>query len=151
MELTVLAQRLMDHLGALPEVKACQLYGSLSTGTWDVYSDIDVEANVSGTDNSVFLTRLPDLVSPVFPVVFFDYAPSLAPDKYVITLALDETNPFRMADIACTATPHCPTLGRQELSALNHSQDHLMKLLSANLKHTLRGADCQRDIAKMYA
>jgi len=150
MELTLLAQRLCDFLAEQPEVKGCRLYGSLSTGTWDQYSDIDIEIDVSGTDNSLFLTHLPERISKAFPLVFFDYAPSLAPEKYVVTLAVDETNPFRMADIACTATPHCPTLNRQALSALNSPQDHLLKLFSANLKHYLRGADCRREIEKMY-
>ena len=43
MELTSFAQRLCDFLSHQPEIKSCRLYGSLSTGSWDRYSDIDIE------------------------------------------------------------------------------------------------------------
>lgn len=45
----------------LPKVKNCRIYGSLSSGKQDEFSDMDVEIDVSGIDNGVFLTRLPEL------------------------------------------------------------------------------------------
>lgn len=148
--LHALADELCSHLKTLPEVKSSALYGSLTTDHWDCYSDIDVEIDASGADNGALLLRLPELLSHRFPVVFFDYAPSLAPEKYVVTLAIDASNPFRMADITCAAIPHHPSVSAQMLRERNDPLNHMLKLFSANVKHYLRGADCRGDIERMY-
>ncbi|MBR6791437.1 MAG: nucleotidyltransferase domain-containing protein [Oscillospiraceae bacterium] len=144
------AEELIGELSSLPGVKNCRLYGSLSTGTWDQYSDIDIQLDVSGCDNGQFILELPKLLSERYGLVFYDYAPSLAPGKYVVSLALDGAHPFRMVDIGCTAEPHCPSVSREELSGLNNRYDHLLKLFIANLKHHIRKADCHADILRMY-
>lgn len=114
------------------------------------YSDIDIEIDVSGTDNSRFVTKIPGLLSQKYDVIFYDYAPSLAPEKYLVSVALNDENPFMLVDIACTAVPHCTNVSKQELAALNHPYDHTLKLFTANLKHYLRGDVCCCDIQKMY-
>ena len=114
------------------------------------YSDIDIEIDVSGTDNSRFVTKIPGLLSRKYDVIFYDYAPSLAPEKYLVSVALNDENPFMLVDIACTAVPHCTNVSKQELAALNHPYDHTLKLFTANLKHYLRGDVCCCDIQKMY-
>lgn len=149
--ITVFAEEVCSFLKELPEVKSCNLYGSLIKGTFDEYSDIDIEIDVSGVDNSVFVTKIPELLSLKYDVVFYDYAPSLAPDKYIVSVAFNKENPFMMVDIACVAIPHCSTVSRHQLSALNNKYDHTLKLFTANLKHYLRSADCYDDIYKMYS
>lgn len=54
-------------------------------------------------------------------------------------------------DISCIATPHCTSVSKQDLNALNNKYDHTLKLFVANLKHFLRGCDCYDDIYKMYS
>ena len=147
----VFANEVCDFLRSLSEIQDCHLYGSVQNGTCDEYSDIDIEIDVSGVDNGAFATRLPDILSAKFDVIFFDYAPSLAPEKYVISVALNTENPFRMVDICCAANPHCSTVTRQSLASLNNQYDHTLKLFVANLKHFLRGTDCYTDILKMYS
>ena len=144
------AEEVCAFLRGLPEVKDCALYGSLQHGSSDEYSDVDVQIDVSGTDNGAFLIKLPQILSERFSVIFYDYAPSLAPDKYVVSVAMDPEHPFRLVDIACLATPHHTNISRADLIALNNSYDHILKLFSANLKHFLRGMDCRKDIEKMY-
>lgn len=144
------ANEVCDFLRSLPEVKSCGLYGSVSTDTYDEYSDIDIEIDVSGVDNGLFATRIPDILSEKFDMVFYDFAPSLAPDKYVVSLAFNTDNPFMMVDVACTANPHCDTVSKQQLSSLNNLYDHTLKVFVANLKHFLRGVDCYDDISRMY-
>jgi len=146
----VFAKEVCAFLKSLSEVKSCAVYGSLCNGTYDEYSDIDIEIDVSGVDNGVFATKLPDILSENFEVIFFDYAPSLAPEKYVISVAINTENPFRMVDICCVAKPHCSTVTRQDLASLNNQYDHTLKLFVANLKHFLRESDCYADILKMY-
>lgn len=147
------ADAICGVLRSLPEVKGCRLYGSISRGSQDRYSDIDVEIDVSGVDNGVYLTRLPILLSEWFEVIYTDFAPSLAPGKYIVSAALSRTNPFLLLDIACMAEPHCTTVGKSELSALNDPYTHMMKLFSANVKHYLRaqgGEERVRSVQKMY-
>lgn len=145
------ANEICAFLKCLPEVRSCKLYGSVSRGSFDGYSDIDIEIDVSGVDNGEFAMELPRILVEKYPVVFSDFAPSLAPDKYVLSVAMNEKNPFMVVDICCAAVPHCSTVTRQELAARNNRYDHTLKLFVANLKHFLREADCYSDILKMYS
>ncbi|MBQ7101481.1 MAG: nucleotidyltransferase domain-containing protein [Clostridia bacterium] len=144
------AQEVCYFLHNLPEVKSCGLYGSVSTDSYDEYSDIDIEIDVSGVDNGWFATQIPRILLKKFDVIFYDFAPSLAPNKYVVSLAMNNENPFMMVDVACTATPYCDTVSKQQLSSLNNLYDHTLKVFVANLKHFLRGVDCYDDISRMY-
>lgn len=150
MLITKFAEMICSFLKEFPEVKSCKLYGSLCNESFDEYSDIDIEIDVTGTDNSQFVTKIPEMLSKKFPVIFYDYAPSLVPEKYVVSVAIDERNPFMLIDIACTANPHCLSISKQYIGELNNKYDHTLKLFSANLKHYLRGTDCYNDIEKMY-
>lgn len=148
--IVALAEELCNFLSALPEVKRCELYGSLSRGNYDLYSDIDIMVDVSGTDNSRFVTRLPQIFAQRYNVIFYDYAASLAPDLYVVTLAVDGDNPFRVVDINCTATPHCPGLSQAQVAALCSPYAHALKMLSVYLKQLLRGQDAHGGIVNLY-
>ncbi len=144
------AEELMALFGELPGVKKCTLYGSLAGGGSDALSDIDIKVDVSGMDNGRFLLRLADELRKKGLAVFYeDYAPSLAPEKYVVSLALDENDPFLVVDLCCTAQPHCMTVGRSELRKKNDPVSHTLKLWTADLKHFVRGADCRGDILRM--
>lgn len=143
------AQRLMDLLCELPMVKECRLYGSLVNGTADDFSDIDIEVDVSGYDNGRFLLEVAEWVSARMPVSFSDYAPSLAPEQYVLSLALDERHPFLCADLRCVALPHHADVSGQMLKAKNQPTTHLLKLWVANTKHWARGKDCRQDVLRM--
>ena len=144
------AENICDYLKTLPQVKRCALSGSLCRGNFDKYSDIDIEIDVSGTDNGQFVMEIPDLLSNKFQVIYYDYAAGLAPDKYVVSIAIDEDNPFMLADICCCAAPHCTSVSKQDLNRINNKFDHILKLFTINLKHYIRGADCCKDIQKMY-
>jgi len=144
------AKEICEFLMQIPEVKSCSIYGSLSKGTFDEYSDVDIEIDVSGTDNGMFIKKLPELIAKEYDLIFYDYAPSLAPQKYILSVAMNTENPFMVVDITCTANPHCTAVSKKELSELNNRYDHTLKLFVANLKHYLRGIDCYDDIEKMY-
>jgi len=141
------ATEIMRFLDTLPQVKSCDLYGSLSGGKADKYSDIDIKVDVSGIDSGAFMKTLPELVAKNFPVIWHDFAPSLAPLQYVVSIAIDENNPFCVVDFKCTATPHIETIQKSDLE--NDIFFHLIKLWVANCKHYIRGADCTGDIQKM--
>ncbi len=92
------ANEICAFLQSIPEVKSCKQYGSLAEGTFDEYSDIDIEIDVSGEDNGIFLTRLPALFAKKYDIVFCDYAPSLAPEKYIVTIATNLKHYLRGAE-----------------------------------------------------
>ena len=143
------AEWLVETLNQLPEVQQCSLYGSLVTNTADALSDIDLEIDVAGTDDAAFVLSLPDRLKEKIPVCYVDYAPSLAPERYVISLALDETNPFLIADLCCHSQPHSEALTKEELRKRNTPYTHTLKLWTANLKHYARGMDCTQEIERM--
>ena len=144
------AEQLCKYLSGINEINRCRIYGSIADNSYDEYSDMDIEIDVSGTDNSIFVTKIPEIMSEKYNVVFFDYAPSMAPEKYIVSAAVSSDHPFLIADICCLATPHCTTLSKEDLSALNNRYDHILKLFTANLKHYIRGAECQDDMKKMF-
>jgi len=143
------AEWLIDILNQFPEVETCRLYGSLVKNTADALSDIDLEMDVVGMDDAAFVLTLPDRLKEKIPVFYADYAPSLAPERYVVSLALDETNPFLIADLCCHSSPHSNALTRDELRKRNDPYTHMLKLWTANLKHHARKADCREDILRM--
>lgn len=145
------AALLMETLHQIPGVKRCTLYGSLAENRDDRLSDIDIEVDVSGLDNGVFVLNLPELLKEKLQICYVDYAPSLAPEQYVVSLALDAQNPFLIADIRCSADPHSKSISRNELSSRNNPYTHILKLWTANLKHYARGNDCAGDIRRMAA
>lgn len=143
------AKELMDSLSAMPEVCGCTLYGSLARGGGDALSDIDIEIDVSGSDNGIFMLGLAGRLAQTMPVYYADYAPSFVPEKYIVSVALDENDPFLVADLCCSAVPHCETVTRSQVKVLNAPVAHTVKLWTANLKHFARGGDCRGDILRM--
>ena len=148
MDAITLAQELKDLFGQRPEVRSVSLYGSIVKGKADSYSDIDIKLDVSGYDNGRFLLGVPKLLSEKYRVLFSDYAPSLAPEQYVVSCALSEENPFLIVDVNCAAEPHVASVAKADLK--NDPVIHVLKLWVANMKHFIRGQECYRDICKMH-
>lgn len=143
------AREIMKILDDLPEVRSCTLYGSLATGKHDDFSDIDIEIDVSGCDNGQFMLSLVDRLHGRLPVYYSDFAPSLIPERYIVSVSIDEQNPFLVVDLCCAATPHCTTVTPRQARDRNEDFSHMLKLWTANLKHHVRGADCHGDILRM--
>ena len=112
-------------------------------------SDIDIEIDVSGYDNGQFMMELAELLKNKFDIYYADYAPSLIPDKYIVSVAIDKENPFLIVDLCCCAEPHCTTVTKQQIMKKNDRYSHMLKLWTANLKHYVRGNDCYNDIVRM--
>ena len=148
MDAITLAQELKDLFGQRPEVKSVSLYGSIVKGTADSYSDIDIKLDVSGYDNGKFLLGVSAMLEEKYPVLYSDFAPSLAPEQYVISCAMSEENPFLIVDVNCAAEPHVASVAKSDLK--NDPVVHVLKLWVANMKHFIRGQECYRDICKMH-
>ena len=144
-----IANDIIDFLNEISSVKKCSIYGSLLTDTQDELSDIDIEVDVSGYDNGEFMLKLVELLKEKFCIYYSDYAPSLIPDKYVVSIAIDKDNPFLLVDLCCIAEPHCTTVTKQQVLKKNTKYTHILKLWTANLKHYARGNECYDDIIRM--
>lgn len=143
------ADEILSILCQIPGVKTCALYGSLAERKADDLSDIDIQIDVSGMDNGKFMLNLVELLKAHFEICYSDYAPSLVPEKYIVSIAVNRDNPFEIVDLWCTAQPHCTTVTRQQVMARNELYPHILKLWTANLKHYARGNDCYDDILRM--
>lgn len=144
-----IAEQIMAILNEMPEVKGCALYGSLANGTSDELSDIDINVDVSGCDNGRFMLTLAERIGRKIRVYYSDYAPSLVPEKYIVSLAIDEEAPTHVVDLCCSAEPHCIGVTKQQVRALNDEFSHILKLWTANWKHHVRGMDCRSDTVRM--
>jgi len=143
------ANMIIAVLKEIPVVKKCDIYGSLATNTQDDLSDIDIEIDVSGYDNGQFMLELVELLEGKLSIYYSDYAPSLIPDKYIVSIAIDKNNPFLIVDLCCSAEPHCTTVTKQQVIGKNDKYTHMLKLWTANLKHYVRGCECYNDIVRM--
>ena len=144
-----IADQIIEILYEMPEVKHCSLYGSLANHTCDDLSDIDINIDVSGYDNGQFMLMLTDRFRKHIPIYYSDYAPSLVPEKYIVSIAIDENHPTRVVDLCCVAQPHCTTITKQQVRMLNDEFSHMLKLWTANWKHWIRGMECRNDIIRM--
>lgn len=142
------SNEIITFLNEIPMVRKCSIYGSLATNTYDELSDIDIEVDVSGYDNGQFMLELVELLKEKFRIYYSDYAPSLIPDKYIVSIAIDEKNPFLIVDLCCSAEPHCTRVTKQQASERNNKYTHILKLWTANLKHYVRGKECHDDIVR---
>lgn len=143
------AEEIVSILNDIPEVNRCTIYGSVSTNTYDELSDIDIDIDISGSDNGQFMIELVEMLKGELTIYYYDYAPSLIPDKYIVSIAIDENNPFLVIDLQCSANPHCVTVTKQQVMEMNNKFTHVLKLWTANLKHYARGAECYDDIIRM--
>ncbi len=130
-----IADRLIQTFQDHPSVHHAFLRGSLAHNTADQYSDIDICVDVSGHDNGQFLLAIPDLLASSFPILFYDWSPSLLPDTYIISLYLDGLPIFWNVDIQSFAKPHVPSVTHIECNQV----DHFLKLWILNAKYCLRG------------
>ncbi len=143
------ANEIITFLNEIPMVRKCSIYGSLAANTYDELSDIDIEVDVSGHDNGQFMLELVELLKGKCSIYYSDYAPSLIPDRYIVSIAIDKENPFLIVDLCCSAEPHCTTVTKQQASEKNNKYTHILKLWTANLKHYVRGNECHDDIVRM--
>ncbi len=134
-----MANQVMDLFRAQPEVKEVTLRGSLTEGTPDEYSDIDINVDVSGHDNGQYVHRLLKLMYESFDPHFHDFNCSLAPTWYIMNFYPRGVPIFWQIDIVLIAEPHCPSISQADLKAMQDPVAHILKLWVVYLKHLIRG------------
>jgi len=116
-----LTNQLIPILKSHDKVKDVYLKGSIANGQMDEYSNIDIVVDVSGYDNGKFAQKLPEIIKNHFPLLFYDWAPSLLPESYVQSFFLSGTSPFAFVDIECKASPHIHSVTQVTNDYLGHN------------------------------
>lgn len=129
-----LASHVIEYIEGLPEVKSATLKGSVATGTWDEFSDIDIVVDVGDRNNAAFALQLPRIMDREFDVVFSDWAPSLLPDKLVQTFYMEDVSIFWSVDLSVTADTHH---GLQS-DPPRDEEERYLKMWCQNLKNWVR-------------
>jgi predicted nucleotidyltransferase len=137
---------LIEYLQAQRGIHSCAIHGSLSGDMGDEYSDIDLQVDVSGHDNGKMVLMLPYIVQQRFPLAYIAFAPKFAPDLYVVSFAFPQTSIFHFIDIECLATPHVPSLQKDEVRHITNWTSLYTKLLIGCLKKYLRQQDCTGEL-----
>lgn len=141
------AKELITYLEEFDFIKSVEIIGSLKSGTYDQYSDIDIRVNVSGTDNGKILLMLPQLISKKFKVIYTAFAPRFAPDLYVVSLGIKDLDIFHFIDIECVAEPHVNSLSKSDIKAITNFKDLKLKLYIGLLKKLLRNEDIKEELS----
>ena len=142
-----LASTIIDLLRS-SEINSIELVGSLSENKIDKYSDIDFmlkDTNSSPLDN---INIALGIIQDNFEVVFFDWAKSLLPEKYVFSVFLKQNNIFWFVDLTCCRDAKYSNVNRDLLP-----QDkiyHIFKLWICNAKQQIRKREERNHIDIVY-
>lgn len=141
-----IANDIMECLREQHYVSACTIHGSLAGERCDEYSDIDIQVDVSGHDNGKILLMLPYILQKRFRLRYIAFAPKFAPELYVVSFALQDTSIFHFIDIECLASPHVPSLSKEDIRQITDWKSLYAKLLIGCLKKYLRQQDYAADL-----
>jgi predicted nucleotidyltransferase len=137
-----LYERIRDVLLADPQVQAVELFGSLTTGDADIYSDIDLRCFLKdGTDRD-FAFRLPSLIEAVGPRLIDGWGFSALPNWYVRTFYFAAYPLFWHVDIECLGTEH---IDGSDIKQQEHWQQRFKIWIEA-VKYLKRG-EAQHDLS----
>ncbi|NOR45654.1 MAG: hypothetical protein GQ534_08730 [Candidatus Delongbacteria bacterium] len=118
------------------DIKQIKLVGSLSENNFDEYSDIDIELNDNKQSPVENINIALNSISKKYDILFSDWAKSLLPDKYVLSVFLKQKNIFRFIDLTCFKDANFSDTTRDQLP-----QDkiyHIFKLWICNAKQEIR-------------
>ena len=126
----------METLRALDFVAAVELTGSRKTGAEDAFSDFDLSVTVRGLPADQGLARIASHLKNEYRPLWLDYANSLMPGKFLVSIFFAGENPFAFYDIG--VQNHDAGLLYDSSAFRNDPWVHLTKLWILNFKHYLR-------------
>lgn len=127
-----------DNIKSLSFVSDVQKKGSRFEGRSDIYSDYDLTVVIKDIRPDDALLRITELLKAEYSSLWFDYANSLMPHKFLVSMFINCENPFSFVDIGIYAD------GDINYDPKNFENDrwvHLTKLWIMNFKYYLRGDD----------
>jgi len=113
--------------------------GSRIKGCADRYSDIDLIVNVQKIRPNAALLEITEFMNMAYSPLWFDYANSLMPSKFLVSMFIDCENPFCFLDIGIF---NKEALAYYPEKFKNDKWVHLTKLWIMNFKYYLRKDKC---------
>lgn len=133
-----LTEQLIDHLKGLAFITRIDVIGSRVEQTSDVYSDVDLLLTIKDSTPDNALYEVTESVKAKFQPAWYDFANSLMPDKFLISIFIGGDNPFTFYDIGILNSDR--NLVYDKTLFENDHSIHLMKLWVMNYKYMMRGA-----------
>lgn len=139
---------LIIHLLHSSEINEIRLVGSLSENNFDNFSDIDIllkDTKRSPVENINLALKT---IQSNLDVIFSDWAKSLLPEKYVLSIFLKQENIFWYIDLSCYRDKNFQDTCRESLP-----QDkiyHMFKLWICNAKQEVRKREERNNIDIVY-
>ncbi|WP_322905949.1 hypothetical protein [Paenibacillus campi] len=137
-EPSLLTRQLLQHLNDCEWITDVKLVGSHTTGMSDRFSDIDLLLSIRHMNPATALWQTFESIQTSFSTLWHDFANSLMPDKFLVSLFIDGDNPFAFYDIGIMndraySTYNCALF-------VNDPWVHLLKLWVMNFKYGMRHA-----------
>ncbi|MET3941924.1 putative nucleotidyltransferase [Paenibacillus sp. PvP094] len=133
-----LTQQLIEHLNGLDFITRIDVIGSRVEQTSDAYSDVDLLLTIKDVTPDIALFEVTESVKAKFQPVWYDFANSLMPDKFLVSTFIGGDNPFAFYDVGILNSDK--NLGYDKTQFENDQWIHLMKLWVMNFKYMMRNA-----------
>ena len=130
------------------QFRSVRLIGSVSTGTHDSRSDIDILLRDPTRPPWENVRLASECIGAALGVLLRDWAGSLVPEKYLLNHFLPGYPLFWWIDIGCEGDSAYRDLSRSEVE--EERDVHLAKLLVMNAKHFLRRDQARLRIAGLH-
>jgi predicted nucleotidyltransferase len=130
-----LVNKIIRAISDLEFVHTVKIVGSLNEENNDLYSDIDLEVSIKHLSSDKALLIICELLTEKFSPLWSDYANSLVPNKFLVSMFFENENPFRFIDIGIVNN------GVHSIDKDRFQNDiwiHLTKLWIMNFKLYLR-------------
>lgn len=126
-------------LKSLDFVTNVQEIGSRCEGHADFYSDIDLVVSIQDIKPDAALLKITEFMTKTYGPLWVDYANSLMPKKFLVSMFIDCDNPFCFCDIGIY---NDEILDYNPQNFENDKWVHLTKLWIMNFKYYLRKDIC---------
>ncbi|SDC53693.1 hypothetical protein SAMN05428987_1687 [Paenibacillus sp. CF095] len=133
-----LTQQLIEHLNGLDFITRIDVIGSCVEQTSDAYSDVDLLLTIKDVTPDIALFEVTESVKAKFQPVWYDFANSLMPDKFLVSTFIGGDNPFAFYDVSILNSDKNLVYDKTQFE--NDQWIHLMKLWVMNFKYMLRDA-----------
>lgn len=133
-----LTQQLIEHLNGLDFITRIDVIGSCVEQTSDAYSDVDLLLTIKDVTPDIALFEVTESVKAKFQPVWYDFANSLMPDKFLVSTFIGGDNPFAFYDVSILNSDKNLVYDKTQFE--NDQWIHLMKLWVMNFKYMMRDA-----------
>lgn len=124
---------------------SARIIGSLASDQFDAFSDIDIELQIKNTDPVSTVRTSLDVIRQHYPVCFYDWARSLAPERVLMSVYLEEVSRFWNIEISVVTATDSAVDGR---TFEENAHLHALKLWLIDAKSFLREGQAVSSVSR---